>query len=209
MKFKQKFGITPDVQISAGLLATNGQVVFEKPLGCQVNGVAYGSVSVPVVGNVSSATPIPSAGNAPVLVRVTDNATFPSCPQAEDAAAKFRLVTATAAAPVSFTNYAGVTVNVSSAVTGAEGAPAVAAPRAYPNPFSDRLHVETSTRASVAVYDVRGALVARLGTAGAGPSQRVTWDGRDAGGRRAPQGVYFIGIGEREGRVLRRVVLVR
>jgi hypothetical protein len=71
-------------------------------------------------------------------------------------------------------------------------------PRAYsaPNPFRSattiRFEMTQDGRTQVEVFDAHGALVKRLPVMWrlAGP-QAVDWDGTDAGGKRAPAGVYF------------------
>jgi hypothetical protein len=91
----------------------------------------------------------------------------------------------------------------------------VAAPRiegARPNPFAASTEIPytlpSPSHVSVRVYDVTGRLVRTLldatRPAGAG---RVTWDGRDASGRSAPTGVYFVKLttpaGERTARMIK------
>ena len=79
MKWRQRFGLVPDLQINAGMPVTTGQVAFEDPAGtCLVDAVAYGAVTTFLVGT-TAAPPLPSGG-ATVLVRTVDNGTFPSCP---------------------------------------------------------------------------------------------------------------------------------
>jgi hypothetical protein len=115
--FVATFGITPDLVITDGLPAPTGQVSFET-IGCLVNAIAYGDVTVPKDGTTSG-PPIPS-GLAYVLSRTVDDTTVPSCPLAEDAAARFVVKSASSAAPVPFSNNAGATVNVFSTLTGVD-----------------------------------------------------------------------------------------
>jgi hypothetical protein len=90
-----------------------------------------------------------------------------------------------------------------------------AAPRiegARPNPFAATTEIPYTLPApshvSVRVYDVTGRLVRTLldatRPAGAG---RVTWDGRDASGKSAPTGIYFVKLttpsGERTARMIK------
>lgn len=90
-----------------------------------------------------------------------------------------------------------------------------AAPRiegARPNPFAATTEIPYTlpapSQVSVRVYDVTGRLVRTLldatRPAGAG---RVTWDGRDAAGKSAPTGVYFVKLttpgGERTARMIK------
>ena len=91
------------------------------------------------------------------------------------------------------------TINVSALP--AAGVTAAVPPRldlspAWPNPARGavRMSLELShaARAEVVIYDVLGRRVSTLasGVLGAG-AHEITWDGRDAGGRRAGSGVYF------------------
>jgi hypothetical protein len=82
----------------------------------------------------------------------------------------------------------------------AESAPAPAfAVRSMPNPFSPSTVISLESPAGgatrVEVYDIQGRMVKRLvnGWLPAG-HHAVTWDGTDAGGRRAAAGVYFARI---------------
>lgn len=208
MKWRQRFGVTPDLQISAGLLPTSGQVVLRTPT-CFINAVAYGDVSTFVAGT-TAAPPLPTEG-APVLVRIQDNATSPFCPMAENAAQKFQFRTASETFPVFFTNYSGVSVGVFSTVTGVgETAGSPARPRAYPNPFRQSIRIESPSAEWIGVFDVRGSLVrvvhqSRTATA----SYRGDWDGRDEGGSPVPAGVYFIRHGRGAGAPVSRVALLR
>jgi hypothetical protein len=83
-----------------------------------------------------------------------------------------------------------------------------------PSPFRyrsvARFHLASGGRARVAVYDVRGRLVARLvdRSLPAGEHE-VEWTGRDAGGADVPSGVYFVVLKSKNERVTRRVVLLR
>ncbi len=83
-------------------------------------------------------------------------------------------------------------------MTGVGDAPAlVSAPSAYPNPFNPSTLVsyrlEAPAEVTLAVYDLAGRLVAVIdgGRREAGP-HRADWDGRDATGRAAPSGTYFL-----------------
>jgi len=95
------------------------------------------------------------------------------------------------------------------------GAPGLAAPAVFPakpNPFASETEIAyalpTAVRASLRVYDVRGRLVRVLVDA-AKPAgvHRVRWDGRDASGRAASAGIYFVKLSaggfERAQRLLR------
>ena len=72
--------------------------------------------------------------------------------------------------------------------------------RANPNPFALGTEIQFSlsapARVRIGIYDLAGREVRALGSplplsAGA---HRVSWDGRDASGRRAPTGVYFASL---------------
>ncbi len=209
--FASTFGITPNLSINPGIPLETGQVTFEKST-CPVNAVAYGGVTTFVHGGTTAASPLPSLG-APVLVRVTDNGTVPSCPQPEDAAARFQLRSATPTTPISFTNYAGATVNVSSTVTGVgETPPPAAVSRARPNPFHRHTDLELRSRGDrILIHDVAGRLVRTLrGLAGPAAARTVAarWDGKDDAGRPAPAGIYFA-RGNGAGDVPLRVVRFR
>jgi predicted GH43/DUF377 family glycosyl hydrolase len=68
-----------------------------------------------------------------------------------------------------------------------------------PNPFNPTTVLVYSlpepSEVRVRIYDARGARVRDLfaGSVGAG-DHRLIWDGRDAGGRRLPSGVYFFSL---------------
>lgn len=200
--FATTFGITPDLVITPGLPLATGQVSFET-VTCFVNAVAYGAVTLSKNGT-TSAPAIPS-GLAYVLTRTGNNATIPSCPLAEDAAARFAVRSGSTGAPVPFSNKAGSTVNVSSTITGAAETPS--APngwRAYPNPFTQRFRVQIpdsliaqgpDPSADIRVYDIRGQLLRRWEYAVHPPGGLVIdWDGRTNTGRVAPTGWYIFDI---------------
>jgi hypothetical protein len=85
---------------------------------------------------------------------------------------------------------------------------------ARPNPFAASTEIPYTLPApshvSVRVYDVTGRLVRTLldatRPAGAG---RVTWDGRDASGRSAPTGVYFVKLTTPAGELTARMIKMR
>ncbi|HEV8129353.1 MAG TPA: FlgD immunoglobulin-like domain containing protein [Candidatus Eisenbacteria bacterium] len=91
-----------------------------------------------------------------------------------------------------------------------ESAPRIEGAR--PNPFAASTEIPftlpSRSHVSVRLYDVTGRLVRTLldATQPAGPG-RVTWDGRDASGRSAPTGVYFVKLttpgGERTARMIK------
>jgi len=85
--------------------------------------------------------------------------------------------------------------------------------RAFPNPFrsATSLVVKSPARqaARVQVVDVEGRLVRRLfaGTLEAGDTI-FRWDGRDAAGRPAPGGIYFLTVRGQRGSAARKLVRV-
>jgi hypothetical protein len=191
MKFKQRFGITPDLQINAGIPGTTGQVAFEA-VGCMVNALAYGNVTVPVNGP-TSAPRLPILGATALDRGINGNATFPSCPLGENAGARFAIYQGYAGHPIRFTNNAGVFVDVTSAVTAVE--PATPAPlplRASPNPFQHATDIEFSgAPGRVLVHDVQGRLV-RSWEGASATGGRLRWDGTDAAGKTVASGIYFV-----------------
>jgi hypothetical protein len=69
-----------------------------------------------------------------------------------------------------------------------------------PNPFRPQAsilyRVASPAPVRVTVFDLRGAVVARLADAQQGPGEyRLAWDGRGAGGVQLPSGVYFLRLG--------------
>jgi hypothetical protein len=84
--------------------------------------------------------------------------------------------------------------------------------RVTPNPCRDRLHIECATSGAaggeVTVRDPLGRCLRRWTLSGAGTHQ-LYWDGRDAGGRRVPGGVYFLCPRPRAPGGDRRVLLIR
>ena len=195
--FAVTFGITPDLLIKPGLLVGTGQVSFEKP-GCFVNALAYGSVTTPKNGTTSA--PALSAGAAEALVRSIDDATVPSCPLAEDAAARFGLVSGTAGSPILFTNNLAEFALVYPTATGVDGGTPSAVPlRVYPNPFHAGARIVAPGYGYLAVYDVRGRMVRSWGSLGVAPAtvgpMRLDWDGTDAEGHRLASGIYFVQYG--------------
>lgn len=89
------------------------------------------------------------------------------------------------------------------------------APRALvPNPFRPqaaityRLSAPLTVRATV--YDLRGAVVARLAGNRQGPGEhRLEWDGRSAGGTALPSGVYFLRLSIGTDEQTHKITLVR
>ena len=80
-----------------------------------------------------------------------------------------------------------------------EGLATVPLYQAYPNPFRAQTRIAyevtgaSAARVAVAVFDIQGRLVRELEGGMAAPGRHTaSWDGRDAGGGRAPAGVYFL-----------------
>lgn len=85
---------------------------------------------------------------------------------------------------------------------------------AWPNPFNPATTVEVRARAGetlrLDVYDAAGARVRCLFDGRmAGDVARVEWDGRDAGGMRAPSGVYFVIAARGSDRATHKLVLIQ
>jgi hypothetical protein len=112
---------------------------------------------------------------------------------------------------------ADVTVRLWEVSTAApEGAPAAVASlaRPFPNPFRAggtlAFSVAEEGPASVAVYDVSGALVRTLEDRILVPGRYDrSWDGKDNAGRPVASGVYFVRLTAGSERVNRKLVLVR
>lgn len=203
-QFQSTFGITADLTIAPGLPVGTGQVSFELPT-CFVDGIAYGSVTTPKDGTTSAAA-LP-ASLAYVLVRTIDDATFPSCPLAEDSAARMAFQSGNSGAPITFTNNAGTTVNVFSTMTGVAAVPAPAPRLAiFPNPVRVGARVTAPGTGRLTIHDASGRRVRALppGAEGAG-----FWDGRDEAGRMVSSGVYFLSYEGPSGAVTRRFVVAR
>jgi hypothetical protein len=214
-KFRDTFGITPDLLITPGLLVTSGQVAYEKET-CRVNSLAYGNVPVPLLASgPTAAPPLPSQGAA-ALVRTVDDATSPFCPLSENSGARFALRTGSPTNPIVFRNNARQTVNVFSTITGAEGSPpAHSALRASPNPSRGSTRIEAPDWGPLSIHDIQGRLVRVLTCAPGGACPAVAgpfrgeWDGTDIKGREVPSGIYFLRHVGRGGLVVKRIALIR
>ena len=86
---------------------------------------------------------------------------------------------------------------------------------AQPNPFRDAIDLDFSlgsaSHVDLVVYDILGRelkVVTRNEWLGAGP-QRLSWDGRDAGGREMGAGVYFLKLRTEAASATRVVVRVK
>jgi FlgD Ig-like domain len=207
--FASAFSITPDLVITPGLRMFTGQVAFEG-VGCRVNSVAYGNVPLPLTGLTSAPPLLPHGATA--LVRITDNPTVPSCPQAENSAARFQLRGAGAANPFVFQNNARDTAQVWTSITSVEGDPVpdVGTPlRASPNPFtrSTEIALPSGAAGPVTVFDISGRVVREWNALPS--SSAIVWDGRDRSGRTLPAGLYFVEARTVQGSIRGRVLLLR
>lgn len=106
----------------------------------------------------------------------------------------------------------GQIVDVPGAGSGEDVFPLRLAPGST-NPFRADVALEVElTRAGdvrLAVYDVRGRVVAELFRGGmAAGVHTLTWDGRGSAGRTVPPGVYFARLDSAEGIVVKRLVRV-
>lgn len=84
----------------------------------------------------------------------------------------------------------------------------------YPNPFSDmtsiRLDLPAAARVEVVIYSVLGAVVTRIvDEIRQRGSHTITWEGRDAAGRRVSSGIYLYRIRADERLESGRMVVVR
>ncbi|MBU1495113.1 MAG: T9SS type A sorting domain-containing protein, partial [Actinobacteria bacterium] len=83
-----------------------------------------------------------------------------------------------------------------------------------PNPFNPRTTVTFSLAAfgdvRAGVYDLLGRQVATLADRRFGPGDHaLQWNGRDAAGRPAPSGVYFVRLATAGGGRTEKMMLVR
>jgi hypothetical protein len=82
----------------------------------------------------------------------------------------------------------------------------------WPNPTSGEARFEysmpVSREGTVAIYDVSGRQIRRLGV-NSGPDGVVLWDGRDDSGRPVPAGVYFLRLVDGADAGTAKVVVVR
>jgi hypothetical protein len=83
-------------------------------------------------------------------------------------------------------------------------------PNPSPAGISIRFGLGETMPVGYRVFDVRGRLVRESARQELGSGdQQLEWDGRDAGGRLAPAGVYYLELGAGAERVMRTVSLVR
>ncbi len=83
----------------------------------------------------------------------------------------------------------------------------------YPNPFNPETRIHFTTRSSgtvsVQIFDLNGRLVTTLfeGTIAAGTHQ-LMWNGRDAGNRILPSGIYFLQMRTADGAIYQHKMLL-
>lgn len=86
------------------------------------------------------------------------------------------------------------------AVEPASSSPVAPGIRIVPNPMSGTasfvLPVGIGAATGLAIHDVHGRLVRRWSRGSWGAAPAITWDGRDAGGRQVPAGVYWVRLGD-------------
>ncbi len=85
---------------------------------------------------------------------------------------------------------------------------------AHPNPFNPRTEIRYSVSqsgpVSLAIYDMRGAMVAHLVQEAQGPgTYSVTWDGRDGFARGMASGQYFARLKTHRSETVIKLVLTR
>jgi flagellar hook capping protein FlgD len=206
MKWRQRFGLVPDLQINPGIPVMTGQVSHESPDGtCLIDAVGYGNVTTLLAGT-TPAPFLPNSG-ATALVRTVDNAIVPACPMNTDGN-KFQQRQGTSAIAILFTNNSGVSVSVFSTATGVDVTPGVAAFRISPNPMRDKVRIQSPGGERVAVYDTRGRLVRTVLGPHSGPVH-AEWNGTDDNGRPLPSGVYFARQENAGKSTVRRFVIAR
>jgi hypothetical protein len=92
------------------------------------------------------------------------------------------------------------------------GKPVLLAPR--PNPFSSstdiRFFLPRNSQASINTYDVSGRLVSSVSSGYYSMGLiTIAWDGRDAGSKRLPSGIYFVELTSGGTRSVQKVILLR
>jgi len=211
--FQTTFGITADLTFSPGIIPMTGQVSYEKPT-CLVNAIPYGNVTAPLTSTTMA--PFLPVQGATVLLRTIDTPGVPSCPLAENAGLRFQQKQGTPASPITFTNNAGVSVPVSSTVTGVGGTPpAPQVLRVFPNPVRGTTRIEAPGWQPLTIHDIRGRLVRVLTCIPGGACPDVAgrylgeWDGTDSRGRAVPSGIYFLKYTAKSGTVVKRIAVTR
>jgi len=212
--FQTAFGITADLTITPGIFPKTGQVSYEKPA-CRVNTVPYGDVAKTITPGATRAPYLPVAG-ATILIRRIDSPGLPTCPLSENSQLRFAQKEGTAASPDTFTNNAGTSVFVSSAVTGVGTLPpAHPVVRVYPNPIRGTTQIEAPDWAPLTIHDIQGRLVRVLTCVAGGACPQVAgpykgeWNGTDSHGHDVPSGIYFLRYVGRSGSVVKRIAITR
>ena len=108
---------------------------------------------------------------------------------------------------------AGTTIHITLGLAVGDASPGMRPLRVEPNPAFGRLQLVLEDAAAglaqADILDLQGRIVRRLGPTWLGPRARLDWDGADAGGNRAPGGIYLARV-QRGGRVqTSRFVLLR
>jgi hypothetical protein len=103
-------------------------------------------------------------------------------------------------APSSSTSYTYGTDSIPADIADAAGAAALTLYPGVPNPMRSsgtiRLSLPSEQEVTVDLFDPAGRRIRSLGSGRLGPGvQEFRWDGRDADGREAPAGVYFVRVG--------------
>lgn len=105
--------------------------------------------------------------------------------------------------------------------TGVEGEPTrIAGPasiqlfNSYPNPTAQATaisyQISTTQTVKMNIYDITGRLVKTLANEKQSPGKyQLTWDGTDNQGKRAATGIYFYSLQTTEGRLSKKLILVK
>jgi flagellar hook assembly protein FlgD len=68
----------------------------------------------------------------------------------------------------------------------------------YPNPFSDRIHIDVTNADEnelvVAIYELTGQLIKILDNINGEQYMNSSWDGTDSGGHRVPSGISALSV---------------
>jgi photosystem II stability/assembly factor-like uncharacterized protein len=85
--------------------------------------------------------------------------------------------------------------------------------RVYPNPFGSAANIEykleEAAQVKLSIYNQRGQLVRRLVSEGkAAGTHTVSWDGRDAKGRKVTNGIYFARLNSGKESSLKKLIFI-
>jgi len=109
--------------------------------------------------------------------------------------------------------YTAIIGGLTAVDSGAEAAGSLRLTAAAPNPFRETTRVAfagaAGDRLRAAVYDVSGRHVRDLDPPVAGGAGALVWDGRDANGRPAQSGFYFLHAEDGSASASARVLLLR